>query len=173
MSEKIQTYQYPVQYRTIAVLAPLTIIFASIALGYTAFQNLRAADWVNDAGQVVNPAVFWGAVILAFFLATFFAICIHLTYPTINAKADGFQLVTRIYTSPWFTWDDIYKIGLPPSNLVTQIYSVGVRGLHPVFWAIGLTRGMLAPGFLIHPRMIDGGKLLKVMIKKRPELFEE
>ncbi len=172
MSDKIEIYKYPVQYRTIAVVAPLLIIFASIGVTFVSWQNLNASGWVNEAGQVVLPGVFWGAAMLGIILAIFFAACIHITYPTIYKRQDGFQVETRLYKSRWFTWDEISKVSLPPSNLVTQIYGIGVRELNPLFWAIGLSRGMLAPGFLIHPRMINGGKLLRAMIKARPELFE-
>ena len=110
---------------------------------------------------------------VALMLAAFFGLCIHLTYPTILKNKTGFQVVTPVYTSRWFSWGEITKVGLPPSQLVTQIYSIGVPGLHPLYWVIGLSRGMFAPGFLIHPRMINGGKLMRTMIKERPELFED
>lgn len=173
MSEKIEVYEYPVQYKVIAVVAPLLFIFAAVGVSIVAWQNMQATDWISEAGQPVNPPVFYVAVIAAIFLATFFGIIVHLTYPTILKSKDGFQIVTRLYTSRWFDWNEISKVGLPPSQLVTQVYSIGVPGLHPVFWAIGLSRGIFAPGFLIHPRMINGGKLLRTMIKHRPELFEE
>ena len=173
MSEKIEVFKYPVQYRVIANMAPLLIVFASIGVAAVSWQNLRTAGWVTDAGQPVQPAIFYLTAAVAILLANFFAICIHLTYPTIFKNKDGFRLVTQIYASRWFTWDELSKVGLPPSQLVTQIYTIGVHGLHPLYWAIGLSRGLLAPAFLIHPRMINGGKLLKTMIKHRPELFEE
>ena len=173
MSEKIEVFKYPVQYRVIANVAPLIIVFASIGVAAVAWQNLRTAGWVTEAGQPVTPSVFYLTVVIAILLANFFAICIHLTYPTIFKNKDGFRLVTQIYASRWFTWDEIATVGLPPSQLVTQIYTIGVKGLHPLYWAIGLSRGMISPGFLLHPRMIDGGKLLRVIKKHRPELFEE
>ena len=173
MSEKIEVYRYPIQYRTIAIAAPLLIVFAALGLSIISWRNLNQNGWVNEAGSAVSPPLFGSAVILGLILSAFFAICIHLTYPTVNKRADGFQIETYLYTSPWFTWDDISTVSLPPSNLVTQIYSNGVRKLNPLFWAIGLSRGMFAPGFLIHPRMINGGKLLRAMIKARPELFED
>ncbi len=173
MSDKIEVYKYPVQYRTIAIVAPLLIILASLGVTFVSWQNLTSADWVNEAGQKVIPSVFWFAALGGLVLATFFAACIHITYPTIYKRQDGFQIETYLFTSRWFTWDEISKVSLPPSNLVTQIYGIGVKDLNPFFWAIGLSRGMLAPGFLIHPRMINGGKLLRAMIKARPELFEQ
>ena len=173
MSDKIEVFRYPIQYRTIAIVAPLMIVFASLGLTFVSWSNLNTNGWINEAGQVINPTTFWIAAIGGVILATFFALCIHLTYPTINKTQNGFQIETYIYTSPWFTWDDIVTVSLPPSRMVTQIYSIGVKELHPLFWAIGLSRGMFAPGFLIHPRMINGGKLLRAMIKARPELFEQ
>lgn len=173
MSDQTEVYRYPIQYRVIAVAAPLLIIFAAIGVSLVAWQNLRATNWITETGQLVNPAVFLIAAVSAICLAAFFGVCIHLTYPTILKNRTGFQIETRIYTSRWFGWDEITKVGLPPSQLVTQIYSIGVYGLHPIFWAIGLSRGLLAPAFLIHPRMINGGKLLRTMMKHRPELFKE
>lgn len=173
MSEKIETFQYPVQYKVIANIAPLLFIIAAAGVSFVAWRDMQANNWVNEAGILVNQAVFYIGALGAIMLAAFFGACIHLTYPTILKSKSGFQVVTRIYTSRWFTWDEITKVSLPPSQLVTQIYSIGVPGLHPLYWAIGLSRGMFAPGFLIHPRMINGGQLLRTMIKHRPELFEE
>ncbi|MFT5195052.1 MAG: hypothetical protein ACI9EW_003530 [Cellvibrionaceae bacterium] len=173
MSEKPERFEYPIQYKVIAHVAPLLFIFAAMGVSMVAWQNLRATEWINEAGQQVNPAVFYVSITASILLAAFFGVCIHITYPTILKNKDGFQLVTYIYTSRWFSWNEISKVSLPPSNLVTQIYTIGVPGLHPVYWAIGLSRGLFAPGFLIHPRMINGGKLLRVLIKQRPELFED
>lgn len=173
MNDQTEVYQYPTPYRVVANVAPLLIVFAAIGVSAIAWQDLRTAGWVTEAGQPVNRLVFYAAVLVAIVLANVFAVCIHLTYPTVFKNKDGFRLVTRIYASRWFTWDEIVKVGLPPSQLVTQIYTIGVRGLPPIFWVIGLSRGLFAPGFLIHPRMIKGGNLLRAMIKQRPELFEE
>ncbi|MEM9777805.1 MAG: hypothetical protein AAF902_24725 [Chloroflexota bacterium] len=173
MADKFEVYKYPVQYRTIANVAPILLIVASIIITFVAWRDLRAADWVNAAGDTINPLWFGLLAAGAILLSAFFGFCIHLTYPSINKSKDGFQVETRVYKSRWFTWDEIKRVGLPPSQLVTQIYTIGVPGLHPVYWVIGLSRGVLAPGFLIHPRMINGGKLLRAMIKHRPELFEE
>jgi len=171
--EPIKRFEYPIQYKFIANVAPLLFVFAAIGISIVSWQNLQANGWINDTGQVVNPTVFYSVVLIAIFLAAFFGACIHLTYPTILKRQTGFQVITRIYTSRWFTWDEISKVGLPPSQLVTQIYTIGVPGLHPIYWVIGLSRGLLTPGFLVHPRMLNGDKLMRELMKRRPELFEE
>ncbi|MEM8858708.1 MAG: hypothetical protein AAGD96_10335 [Chloroflexota bacterium] len=173
MADKFEIYKYPVQYRTIANVAPILLIGASILISFIAWRDTRAAGWINQAGDTINPIMFTLLIVGSVILSAFFGLCIHLTYPTINKSKEGFQIETRVYKSKWFSWDDIKRVGLPPSKLVTQIYTIGVPGLHPVYWIIGLSRGVLAPGFLIHPRMIHGDKLLRAMIKQRPELFEE
>jgi len=160
MNEDI--YEYPPLYRFIAIAAPLFIVSSAVYMWLWPFLQ--------------NEPVPENYLLVATFglpLAIIFALSIHFMYPTVIVRQGEFKLRTQLYESNWYRWDQLTRIRTPAAEQwVTKIYAVGCKDLDLWFFVIGYAQGVFTRGFLIHPNMRNGERLLRLIIKERPELFE-
>ena len=160
MNEDI--YDYPSQYKFIALAAPLLIISSTIYLVLWPF--LRSEPLSSH---------YFLVLVAGLPLATVFAISIHFTYPTVVVRQGGFKLKTQLYESKWYNWGQLTRIRQPATgNFVTQLYVIGCNDFDIWFLIIGYSQGVFTKGFLIHPNMRHAERLLRLILKERPELFE-
>ena len=122
-------------------------------------------------GDPLN-STYWLVGLLGLPLAALFGISIHFMYPTVVVNKNGFKLQTPLYESVWYDWDQLSRIRPPAADQwVTQLYVIGCKDFDIWFTVIGYTQGVFAPAFLIHPNMRNGERLLRLLLKQRPDLF--
>lgn len=155
-------YEYPPLYRFISLAAPLFIISSAV--------YLLLWPLLNDEPLAENYIL---VVAVGLPSAVIFALSIHFMYPTIVVRQGEFKLTTQLYESDWYRWDQLTRIRTPAiEQWITKIYAVGCKDLDIWFLVIGYAQGVFTRGFLIHPNMRNGERLLRLMIKERPELFD-
>ena len=154
-------YDYPAHYKLIALAAPLLIISSAVYLALWPFlQNEQPSSTYWLVGVVGLP------------LAFIFALSIHFTYPTIIVRQDQFKIKTQLYESTWYGWEQLTRIRPPASQQwVTQLYVIGCKDFDVWFLLTGYAQGVFTRGFLIHPNMRRGSQLVRLLLKKRPDLF--
>lgn len=160
---QVEIYDYSPANKIISVAVPLLILGIILALLFSPF-------YTNSIPE--NQIQYWLIVSTAAPLSGVFAAAIHLMYPDVHVMGDQFKIKTRFYESPWLGWTQIKRVLLPESKLTTQVVTVSVPGIHPVYWIIGLSRGVGGPAFIIHPRMRNGQRLVRKIYNKRRDLFE-
>lgn len=161
---QLEIYEYSQANKFIAVFVPGLII------GLYFFFFLFPFWSQNNPASVPRFIIIMTA---AGPLTLAFAVGVHLMYPAVHVSGNQLKIKTSFYESGWFSFDKVDRINLPESKLTTQVVSVTVPLIHPLYAVVGLSQGILGRTFLIHPRMRNGQRLVRKLYNKRRDLFEE
>lgn len=151
-------------------IVPTVLVLPTILIGI-----FRLIFIPTERASVTN----WGEAItligFSILIVLFFAVLgssLHLRFPTIHIREDGFRITTLLYKSPWFSWDCIERVeDLKRFNRTVGVYGVFVDDIHPLYRFMTLTEQRPGRAFFFNAYLPNYKRLLHTLETHRPDLF--
>lgn len=173
----IQHHQYSFVHRLVnwffALIWLGTVLLIIFAVFSSPLSAVKGTPWtgfelvLNLAFHLCLASLFFSVPLITFVTLLIITLTIN---PTIEVSDNGFRIHSLVNKSSWLNWQAIKRAR---SSFLTprQYWMLGVEGLSWPYRLTGLFFWLGAGGFQITQSIEDYQGLMKVLRKRRPDLF--